>query len=95
MASLSAIITLGSVIASLATIVIVIVSPTLARAVSFALLETMLTVGSVGGVRSIVTRLESVTAVRLTPLLLAVSLKVIDRLALPSTSFASTTTEAE
>ena len=81
-----AMLTVGSVRASLAAIVSVIVSPAFARAVSASFDDTIDTADSVGGVRSIVTALLSVTADRVTPGLLARSSNVIDRLDAPSTT---------
>ena len=64
---LPAINTDGVVMISLALNVSVIVSPAFARVVSAALSDTMLTDVRVGGVRSMVTTLESVTAVTVWP----------------------------
>jgi hypothetical protein len=76
--------TVGTRTGSLAAIDNVIVSPAFARVVSAALSDTMLTDVRVGGVRSMVTTLESVTADTVEPPLLARSLNAIERDALPS-----------
>ena len=71
--------------------VTVIVSPTLARDESIALLDVMLTLLSVGAVLSISTELESVVDATAVPALLAKSANAIDRLQLPSDTDAATT----
>ena len=83
--------TVGSVNASLAAIVSVIVSPSFARAVSASFDDTIDTSVKVGVVRSIVTSLLSSTAVRVTPPLLAKSSNVMDRLDAPSSTWLVTT----
>jgi hypothetical protein len=66
-------VTAGATMSSLAVIESVMVSPTFARDVSAALSDAIVTEVSVGGVRSIVTTLPSVTDVTVTPALPAKS----------------------
>jgi hypothetical protein len=80
-----------SAIASSATIVSVIVSPTLARLESIALSDAMLTLVSAGGVLSISTALVSVVAVTVVPALLAKSANVMATLHVPSDTADATT----
>jgi hypothetical protein len=82
---------LVSTIASLAKIVSVIVSPTLARVASIALFDVMLTLVSDGGVLSISTELESVVDATAAPALLARSANVMATLHAPSDTDAATT----
>ena len=81
----------GGTIRSLDVIDNVIVSPALARLVSSTLLETMLTAKNRGTVRSIVTTLESVTSVTVTPSLLAKSSNTMDIDASASATSCATT----
>ena len=73
----------------------VIVSPSFALDVVAALSDSMCTDDSVGAVKSIVTRLVSVTDVSVVPTLPAISWNPTERLALPSSSKADTEYTAE
>jgi hypothetical protein len=76
-----AIVTVGETIASLAVIVSVIVSPAFALVVSALLSDAIVTDGSVGGVRSIVTPAPLVNTVTGVPALPDTSANATDTLA--------------
>ena len=77
---------------SLASMLIVISSPALASVESAVLSDAIVTVGSVGGVRSMTTTLLSVIDATSAPALLAKSLNTMLILLSPSSTAAATTT---